>query len=114
MEEGKKPTIYDVAREAGVSIATVSKVMSGSLKVLRENTIRVRAAAMKLGYQKSPTAMALANRGADQAMEALKAAVQLLKQEHGNSAGSAVAWRIYYMNAPEMKLIREALGPEVE
>ena len=32
----KKVTIYDVAREAGVSLATVSRVINGS-NVVREN-----------------------------------------------------------------------------
>ena len=33
----KKVTIYDVAREAGVSLATVSRVINGS-NVVREKT----------------------------------------------------------------------------
>ena len=33
----KKATIYDVAREAGVSLATVSRVINGS-SVVREKT----------------------------------------------------------------------------
>ena len=50
--EQKRPTIRDVAREANVSIATVSRAMSGAdypmNDALRE---RVRSAAAALGYQ---------------------------------------------------------------
>ncbi|MGE4276483.1 MAG: LacI family DNA-binding transcriptional regulator [Lawsonibacter sp.] len=40
----QKKTIYDVAREAGVSISTVSRVINGSPKVKEETRRRVEAA----------------------------------------------------------------------
>lgn len=40
----QKKTIYDVAREAGVSISTVSRVINGSQKVKEETRKRVEAA----------------------------------------------------------------------
>ena len=43
-------TIRDVARLAGVSIATVSRVFNGSPRVSQESTRRVRAAATRLDY----------------------------------------------------------------
>lgn len=43
-------TIHDVAREAGVSIATVSRVLQGSRKVLPETKERINEAIRKLNY----------------------------------------------------------------
>ncbi len=45
-----KPTLKDVARVAGVSDATVSRVSSGADKVSPETVKRVRQAAKKLSY----------------------------------------------------------------
>jgi LacI family transcriptional regulator, repressor for deo operon, udp, cdd, tsx, nupC, and nupG len=55
-----KVTISDVAREAGVSIATVSRVMHGKVSVSAELAGRVRAVAHSLGYRPSPVARGLA------------------------------------------------------
>ena len=47
----KRITIYDVAKEADVSLATVSRVINGS-EVVREDTrIKVQEAIEKLGYK---------------------------------------------------------------
>lgn len=53
-------TIYDVAREAGVSIATVSRVFHGKPTVGADLRHRVVEAAQKLGYQPHRLAGALA------------------------------------------------------
>ena len=55
-----KVTISDVARAAGVSIATVSRVMQGTVSVSAELTEEVRTAARHLGYRPSPVARSLA------------------------------------------------------
>ncbi|MGW8483095.1 LacI family DNA-binding transcriptional regulator [Microbacterium sp. NPDC055903] len=48
---GAPPTLHDVAREAGVSLATASRALNGSTRNVKgENRERVRAAADKLGY----------------------------------------------------------------
>jgi LacI family transcriptional regulator len=52
-------TIADVAQAAGVSVATVSRVLSGSGRVSPARAERVRAAAATLGYQPSGPARAL-------------------------------------------------------
>lgn len=57
----KNITIIDVAREAGVSISTVSRVMNGQDRVDEEMAIRVRAAAAALRY--IPNANARSIRG---------------------------------------------------
>ena len=47
----KRITIYDVAKEADVSLATVSRVINGS-EVVREDTrMKVQEAIEKLGYK---------------------------------------------------------------
>lgn len=56
-----KITIHDVAREAGVSIKTVSRVMRDEPKVSEETRQAVRAAAQRLDYRPHPSASALAS-----------------------------------------------------
>ena len=60
MVERGRATITDVAREAGVSIATVSRVIGERGSVSPELVERVRAAADHLGYQPSRIARGLA------------------------------------------------------
>jgi len=52
-------TIHDVARAAGVSIATVSRVLNGNARVSGESSRRVRAAAATLDYWPNPAARSL-------------------------------------------------------
>jgi DNA-binding LacI/PurR family transcriptional regulator len=52
-------TIKDVAREAGVSMATVSLVMRSSPRIRPETAAKVREAADRLGYTPSPMVSAL-------------------------------------------------------
>lgn len=49
----KPPTIYDVAREAGVSPATVSRVMNHYSQVKRDTSEKVIAAMKKLNFQRN-------------------------------------------------------------
>ncbi|WP_346355510.1 LacI family DNA-binding transcriptional regulator [Azotosporobacter soli] len=59
-EERTKPvTIKDVAREAGVSIATVSRLLNGLDGVAPERAQRIRDAVEKLHYQPNSMARAL-------------------------------------------------------
>ncbi|WP_216326562.1 LacI family DNA-binding transcriptional regulator [Deinococcus aestuarii] len=53
MTKRKKPTISDVALEAGVARSTVSKVVNGTQKLQPETEQRVWEAVSKLGYQAS-------------------------------------------------------------
>ena len=53
------PTIRDVAREAGVSTATVSRVISGLVGARPQTRARVLAAAETLGYRPSAVARSL-------------------------------------------------------
>ncbi|HEY9290035.1 MAG TPA: LacI family DNA-binding transcriptional regulator [Microlunatus sp.] len=56
-------TIYDVAHEAGVSTATVSRVVNGNYPVSATTRTRVEAAMQKLGYVTNAHARALAGSG---------------------------------------------------
>lgn len=56
------PTVYDVAHEAGVSIATVSRVYRNPDSVRAETRARVQQAARALGYVPSGSARGLASR----------------------------------------------------
>jgi LacI family transcriptional regulator len=57
-----KSTIEDVAREAGVSITTVSRALNGNYPVKKETLERVLQAVKKLGYQPNPLARGLINK----------------------------------------------------
>ncbi|UUZ96232.1 helix-turn-helix domain-containing protein [Paenibacillus sp. P25] len=54
-----KATIYDVAREAGVSIATVSQVINGKGKISEERRNEIIQIMERLQYQPSVIAAAL-------------------------------------------------------
>ncbi len=58
LNQGMKPTLYDVAARAGVSIATASRALNG-LVVSPANGQRVREAALVLGYVANEAARAL-------------------------------------------------------
>lgn len=55
----KSFTIHDVAERAGVSIATVSRVLTGAKPVSAGLAERVRDAAQRLGYRPNPAAQVL-------------------------------------------------------
>lgn len=54
------PTIHDIAREAGVSLTTVSHVLSGNRPVSEALATRVRATIARLGYTPNVLAQRLA------------------------------------------------------
>lgn len=57
---GSRPTIEDVARAAGVSRATVSRVINNVPGASAPLRARVHQAVVALGYQPNPSARALA------------------------------------------------------
>lgn len=56
----KRVTIYEVAKEADVSLATVSRVINGSSLVKEDTKIKVQKAVEKLGYRPNAIAQGLA------------------------------------------------------
>ena len=56
---GDRPTIYDVAREAGVAASTVSRAYARPGRVSAETTRAIFAAAARIGYRATPITGAL-------------------------------------------------------
>ncbi|MDR0999374.1 MAG: LacI family transcriptional regulator [Clostridiales bacterium] len=61
-------TIKDVAREAGVSIGTVSKALNGSYTISEEQTRRVKQIAEQLGYKANARAQTFARQASRSAV----------------------------------------------
>ncbi|MET1416681.1 LacI family DNA-binding transcriptional regulator [Roseibium sp. HPY-6] len=74
----RRPTIRDVAIEAGVSTSTVDRVLNGREAVRHETAIQVYAAADKLGYH----AVNLIKQRMQEALPALNIGVLLLNAEN--------------------------------
>lgn len=74
-------TIYDVAARAGVSIATVSRVLNGSGEVAERTRRRVAEAVEALGFQPQRTARALAQQQAHAIAVAVPSATSLFYVE---------------------------------
>ena len=55
----RPPTIKDVARMAGVSFATVSRVLNAEPHVREETRLRVKRAVALLGYERNEAAAQL-------------------------------------------------------
>jgi DNA-binding LacI/PurR family transcriptional regulator len=58
-QAGSRPTIYDVARAAGVATSTVSRAFSTPGRVREDTRLHVLRVAAELGYQANPHARAL-------------------------------------------------------
>jgi len=58
-EKRATPTIYDLARAAGVTIGTASKALNGQGKLRPETRARVRAEAERLGFRPNDLAQSL-------------------------------------------------------
>jgi LacI family transcriptional regulator len=80
----RRPTMNDVARVAGVSLATVSRVVNGDTNVRPELAARVQDAVGMLGYRRDLTASTL--RRADR----LSASIGLIIEDVSNPFFSAV------------------------
>lgn len=61
MKNKKSVTIYDVANEAGVSMATVSRVVNGNKNVKKETMKKVQSVIERLDYRPNQVARGLAS-----------------------------------------------------
>ncbi len=61
MKDKRTVTIYDIAQEAGVSTATVSRVLSGSASVSREKREKVLSLVAKYGFRPNALARGLSD-----------------------------------------------------
>lgn len=62
MDQSRTPTLRDVAREAGVHVSTVSRVLNGQEaegRITAETAERIREVARRLGYRRNAVARAL-------------------------------------------------------
>lgn len=57
--DGRAATIYDVARRAGVSKSTASRVLTGQRRVSPIAVEQVKRAAVELGYVRNPAALSM-------------------------------------------------------
>lgn len=78
---GSRPTIYDVADEAGVAISTVSRVLNGSNEVSDATRSRVQAAIRKLQFHPQRIARTLAQQSTTSIAVALPSATSLFYVE---------------------------------
>lgn len=58
-EPGRRATIVDVAKKAGVSKSTVARVLAGSPNISEEAAERVRAAVLATGYERNHLAVGM-------------------------------------------------------
>ena len=65
MKQNRRNTVEDVAREANVSVATVSRVFNGTAKVREATERKVKEAARRLDYQPSRVARRLRVKSTD-------------------------------------------------
>ncbi|MEK8022211.1 MAG: LacI family DNA-binding transcriptional regulator [Candidatus Hydrogenedentota bacterium] len=61
-ERSKRCSIYDVARHAGVSVATVSRFTVGFPGISRPTRAKIKASIEELGFRPNPLARSLASR----------------------------------------------------
>ena len=86
MSEKKRVTIYDIAREAGVSAATVSRVITGSAEV--SDIKREKVLALIHQYHFRPNALA---KGLSMTQSGLLGMLQLPRQTRGSMPPRAPA-----------------------
>ena len=106
------PTIADIAKRAGVSVSTVSYVLSGKRSISPETQARVRAAIEELGYHPHAPGRALASRRTRQIAVLYPTATNGLSEfqlEFFTAAAEAAAGRGYSFQLSTAPVTERAL-----
>lgn len=128
MEPQSRVTISDVARTAGVSVATVSKVINGRYGVAVATSAKVQEVIDQLGYESSLVARSLRSRRTNvigilvaefepfstEILKGTSSAIhgsgyELLAYSGGGRAGSNVGWERRYLSRLSGTLIDGAI-----
>jgi transcriptional regulator with XRE-family HTH domain len=123
VEPRSRITIRDVAARAGVSVATVSKVLNQRYGVAADTYARVQAVIEELGYEASLVAQSLRNHRTNVigilvadlepfSTELLKGAAdairgtgfELVVYSAGGRAGDHVGWERRYLSSPSTRI----------
>ncbi|MEO1677819.1 MAG: LacI family DNA-binding transcriptional regulator [Pseudomonadota bacterium] len=100
-----KPTVHDIAREAGVSLATVDRVLNERPGVRDRTVERVRDAVRRLGYVRNTQAANLARQrryafafvlpeGPNQFVETMRASLTETLEAHTTELLSVTVWPV--------------------
>ncbi len=87
---GSAVTVHDVAREAGVSVATVSRVLNGKTTVAEALRVNVEKVSARLGYTPHAAARALAT----QRFMTIGAIVPTLQEANFSTGINELQWRV--------------------
>ena len=122
MDDRSRPTILDVAARAGVSPATVSRVLTRPNSVRQDKRERVSNAVLELGYVRDGAARALAS-GATRAVGAVvptldnaifSRAIQALQTRLADAGYRLVVASHEYSSATEVAAVRSLLEHGVD
>ncbi|WAJ29278.1 LacI family DNA-binding transcriptional regulator [Antarcticirhabdus aurantiaca] len=92
MNDTQAPTLLDVARAAGVSRATVDRVINGRPNVKAKTLQRVREAMERLSYRPDPLAAGLARRARYRFCFLLPAGTNAFMDEVAAQVAGSAAW----------------------
>ena len=98
METTRRPTMPDVARLAGVSLKTVSRVVNGAPHVRPETEERVRAAVASLGFRPNQIASSLRS-------GQTSASIGLVIEDLANPFYSTIARAVEAVAAPRFMVV---------
>jgi LacI family transcriptional regulator len=112
-----RPTVHDIAREAGVSLATVDRVLNARPGVREATIARVRDAVTRLGYIRDTSAANLSRQRLyrfvavlpDGQSQFVKTIVKALREAHASAIGERVQLRILPVPSQDPHQIVRAL-----
>lgn len=117
-----RPTVQDVARQAGVSLASVDRVINQRPGVREKTIAKVEAAISKLGYIRDVSAANLAKRqiyrfafvipeGANSFMRGLEAEIEAVKQHSANDRTEISIYKVPPFDGRALAATLDGLDP---